>query len=128
VERAAPIEFDEPVFPSRGERVPRVDLAEIQRAVEALPKDQQAALAAWLSERDQAEWDGEIEGDFSPRGAGMALLQEMKADARAGRFRSLSKVGRRGASDDAREWPSSPSCLRGSGSSKRVACLSAAPG
>ena len=63
-----------------------MDLAEIQHAIEALPKDQQAALAAWLFERDQAEWDAEIECDFSPCGAGSALLEEMKADARAGKF------------------------------------------
>jgi hypothetical protein len=63
-----------------------MDLAEIQRAIETLPKDQQAALAAWLSAREQAEWDAEIESDFSPGGAGIALLEEMKADARAGKF------------------------------------------
>ena len=68
-----------------------MDLAEIQRAIEALPKDQQAALAAWLFERDQTEWDVEIEQDFSPGGAGIALLQEMKADARAGKFRPFEQ-------------------------------------
>jgi hypothetical protein len=64
-----------------------MNLAEIQRAIETLPKDQQAALATWLSERDQAQWDAEIERDFSPGGAGMALVEEMKSDARAGRSR-----------------------------------------
>jgi hypothetical protein len=64
-----------------------MNLAEIQRAIETLPKDQQAALAAWLMERDQTEWDAEIERDFSPGGAGIALVEEMKADARAGKFR-----------------------------------------
>ena len=63
-----------------------MDLAEIQHAIEALPKDQQATLAAWLFERDQTEWDVEIEHDFSPGGAGIALLEEMKADACAGKF------------------------------------------
>jgi hypothetical protein len=63
-----------------------VDLAEIQRAIEELPKEQQAALAAWLAERDQAEWDAEIERDFAPGGAGLELLEEMKADGRAGKF------------------------------------------
>ena len=63
-----------------------MDLAEIQRAIETLPKDQQTALAAWLSARDEADWDTEIERDFSPGGAGIALLEEMKADARAGKF------------------------------------------
>ncbi len=63
-----------------------MDLAEIQRAIEMLPKDQQTALAAWFSARDEAEWDAEMERDFSTGGAGMTLLEEMKADARAGRF------------------------------------------
>jgi len=60
---------------------------EIQRAIEMLPKDQQVALASWLSARDEAEWDAEIERDFSPGGAGIAVIEEMKADARAGKFR-----------------------------------------
>jgi hypothetical protein len=64
-----------------------MDLAEIQRAIEMLPKDQQVALASWLSARDEAEWDAEIERDFSPGGAGIAVIEEMKADARAGKFR-----------------------------------------
>ncbi len=68
-----------------------MDLAEIQRAIETLPKDQQAALAVWLAERDQAEWDAEIESDFSPGGAGIALLEEMKAEARAGKFRPFEQ-------------------------------------
>lgn len=64
-----------------------MDAAEIQRAIELRPKEQQAALAAWLSARDQAEWNDEMERDFSPGGAGMALLEDMKADAREGKFR-----------------------------------------
>jgi len=67
------------------------DSAQIQHAIETLPKEQQAALAAWIVERDQAEWDAEIERDFSPGGAGMALLEEMKADAEAGKFRSFEE-------------------------------------
>jgi hypothetical protein len=63
-----------------------MDLDEIQRAIETLPKDQQAALAAWIFARDQAEWDAEIGRDFSPGGAGIVLLEEMKADARSGKF------------------------------------------
>ena len=68
-----------------------MDLAEIQNAIEALPRDQQAALAAWLSERYHAEWEAEIERDFSPGGAGVALIEEMKAEARAGKFRPLEE-------------------------------------
>ena len=58
-----------------------MDLAEIQHAIEDLPKDQQAALAAWLAARDQAEWDAVMERDFSPGGPGGAVIEEMKADA-----------------------------------------------
>jgi len=68
-----------------------MDLTEIQHAIEALPKDQQAALAAWLYERDEAQWDAELERDFSPGGAGLALLDEMKADAQAGKFRPFEQ-------------------------------------
>jgi hypothetical protein len=68
-----------------------MDLAEIQHAIEELPKEQQAALAAWLAERDQAEWDAEIKRDFAPGGAGVALLEEMKADVRAGKFRPFEE-------------------------------------
>jgi hypothetical protein len=68
-----------------------MELAEIQRAIEELPREQQTALAAWLAERDQAEWDAEIERDFSPGGAGMKVLEEMKADARAGKFRPFEE-------------------------------------
>jgi hypothetical protein len=66
-----------------------MDLAEIQDAIEGLPKEQQAALTAWFAERDHVEWDAEIERDFSPGGGGIALLEEMKAEARAG-HRSIS--------------------------------------
>lgn len=68
-----------------------MDLAEIQQAIEELPKEQQAALATWLAERDQAEWDAEIERDFAPGGTGVALIEEMKADARAGKFRPFEE-------------------------------------
>ena len=68
-----------------------MNLVEIQHAIEDLPKDQQASLAAWLAERDGAEWEAEIERDFSPGGAGIVLLDEMKADARAGNFHPFSK-------------------------------------
>jgi hypothetical protein len=71
-----------------------MELAEIQQAIEQLPKDQQATLAAWLAERDQAEWEAEIERDFAPGGAGTALVEEMKAEARAGKFRPFEQ-GRR---------------------------------
>ena len=67
-----------------------MDLAEIQHAIEELPKEQQAELA-WLAERDQAEWAAEIERDFAPGGAGITFLEEMKAGVRAGKFRRFEE-------------------------------------
>jgi hypothetical protein len=60
-----------------------MDLVEIQHAIEELPKEQQAALAAWIDDLDQAEWEVELARDFSAGGPGMDLLDEMKADAKA---------------------------------------------
>jgi hypothetical protein len=68
-----------------------MDLVEIQHAIEELPKEQQVTLAAWITERDQADWDAEIERDFAPGGAGVSLLEEMKADARGGKFRAFDE-------------------------------------
>ena len=44
-----------------------------------------------LAERDQAEWEPEIERDFAPGGAGAAFLEEMKAEVRGGRFRPFEE-------------------------------------
>ena len=66
-------------------------MVEIQHAIEDLPKDQQASLAAWLAERDDAEWKAEMERDFLPGGAVIVLLDQMKADARAGKFHPFSE-------------------------------------
>ena len=68
-----------------------MDLAEIQNAIEELSEEQQKALAAWFAEREQAQWDTEIERDFSPGGAGLAVLEQMKADARTGKFRPFDE-------------------------------------
>lgn len=66
-------------------------LAELQNAIEELPEDQQASLAAWVAARDRAHWDGQLESDFSPKGRGMALLQRVKDQVQKGRSRPLSE-------------------------------------
>jgi len=52
-----------------------------------LPKQKQSALLRWLEEREQAAWDAEIERNFSPGGRGMPLLEKVRADIRAGKFK-----------------------------------------
>jgi curved DNA-binding protein CbpA len=61
-----------------------MDLREIQHAIETLSNEQQIALLDWLTERDRRQWDSQIERDFSPDGAGMELLNQVKAQIRRG--------------------------------------------
>ena len=66
-------------------------LPEIQRAIEALPQEEQAQLAAWVAERDSAAWDAEIERDFSAGGAGEALLQDVREQVRTRNSKPLAQ-------------------------------------
>lgn len=67
-----------------------MDLLDIQHEIEALPAEQQAALFTWLAERDLAQWDVEIERDFSPGGAGAKLLEHIKGQVRDGESRPMA--------------------------------------
>ena len=66
-------------------------LPEIQLAIEALPKEEQAQLASWVADRDLAAWDAGIECDFSADGAGAALLDKIRQQVRAGKSEPLAK-------------------------------------
>lgn len=72
-----------------------MDLSEIQHAIEELPQDQQTALAAWLAERDLAQWDAELVTDFSPGGAGMDILDRVRKQVHDGQSRPFSEGRRR---------------------------------
>ena len=63
----------------------------IKEAIAELPPDEKSRLAAWVLQQDLDEWDRQIGDDFSPGGAGMALLAEAQADARAGRSKPLEQ-------------------------------------
>jgi len=64
----------------------------IKQAIADLPSDQKASLAAWLGRLDMDDWDGQIEADFSPGGAGMALLEEAEADIQYGRIKPMDEL------------------------------------
>jgi hypothetical protein len=68
-----------------------MNLTEIQHAIEALPAEQQASLADWLSERDRRQWDLELEQDFSPGGAGMALLDRIQVEVDRGESKPMAE-------------------------------------
>lgn len=63
----------------------------IKEAISELGSAEKASLTAWLVEQDAAEWDRQMEEDFSPGGAGMALIEEAESDIRAGRIKSMDE-------------------------------------
>jgi hypothetical protein len=64
-------------------------LEAIKEAIVQLPEEERLALESWLADA----WAAQIERDFSPGGAGMALLEEVDAQIEAGNF-DLFKVTR----------------------------------
>lgn len=63
----------------------------IKEAIAELRPEEKTSLTAWLLEQDAAEWDRQMEEDFSPGGAGMALLEEAESDVRAGRVKPMDE-------------------------------------
>jgi len=68
-----------------------MNLTEIQHAIEELPAEQQTSLAVWISERDRLQRDLELEQDFSPGGAGMALLDRVRAQVDRGESKPMAE-------------------------------------
>jgi hypothetical protein len=64
----------------------------IKQAIAELGAEEKTSLATWLMEQDAAEWDRQMEADFSPGGAGMALLEEAEGDVRAGRTKPMDEL------------------------------------
>jgi hypothetical protein len=59
----------------------------LKQAIAELPAEEKAALATWLNEQEMDEWDRQMQKDFSLGGRGMRVLENVKADIRAGQFR-----------------------------------------
>jgi hypothetical protein len=66
-------------------------LESIKEAIAQLPADAKTQLSEWLLQQDMAEWDRQIEEDFSAGGPGMTLLKEAEADVREGRVRPMDE-------------------------------------
>ena len=65
-----------------------MSVQEIEAAIEKLPPDDLAALAAWFAEHRAAAWDAQIERDLDA-GRLDAVLDAAEAEADAGRSRPL---------------------------------------
>lgn len=61
----------------------------IKEAIADLSDEQKLALAAWLNEQTMDEWDRQMQRDFSAGGRGYHLVDKVKADVRAGKFRPM---------------------------------------
>ena len=57
----------------------------IRKEIMSLPPIQRGRLLQWLIEMDKHDWDQELEEDFSGKGPGVPLLEQVKADFRSGR-------------------------------------------
>ena len=64
-------------------------LTELKSAVDLLAPEELAELAAFVRERDEAVWDRQIDADFAEGGRLRAVLEEVRADLRAGRMEEL---------------------------------------
>jgi hypothetical protein len=64
----------------------------IKDEIEHLSPEGKAALAAWIVEQDLMSWDEQMKADFSPGGAGMALLEAVDAEFREGRMMPMEEV------------------------------------
>jgi hypothetical protein len=66
-----------------------VSLAEIQRAVKELSREELAKLAAFIARQDKLVWDEELEQDFSPGGKHASALEKSDAEIDAENFRPM---------------------------------------
>jgi hypothetical protein len=68
-----------------------MSIESIKEAIAELGAEEKTSLTSWLLEQDGAEWDRKMEEDFSPGGAGMALLEEAESDVSAGRVKPMDE-------------------------------------
>ena len=66
----------------------------IKDAITGLPDEDKIALARWLSLQTMDEWDQQMALDFAPGGRGVHVIEKVKADIRAGKFRPMSSPPR----------------------------------
>ena len=67
----------------------------IKDAIARLPEDDKLGLAAWLNALTMDDWDAEMHHDFSPGGRGQHLVDQVKAEIRAGGVAKISERPRR---------------------------------
>ena len=66
-----------------------MSVADLKREVDALPPGELAELSAYIAKREAAEWDAQIDRDFSEGGRLCDVLAEVRQGIRAGRLQDL---------------------------------------
>lgn len=66
-----------------------MSLTELKKAVDELTPKELTELATFIRERENAAWDKQIDADFTEGGRLKAVLEEVRADTRAGRIEEL---------------------------------------
>jgi hypothetical protein len=66
-------------------------LEALKQAIGELTAEEREALATWLYEQQMDGWDREMQRDFSPVGRGASLVEKVKADIHAGKFRPMDE-------------------------------------
>ena len=66
-----------------------MSLTEIKTAVDDLSPAELAELASFIRQRENVAWDRQIDADFSENGRLRSVLEEVRADIRAGRLEEL---------------------------------------
>lgn len=64
----------------------------IKDAIAGLRDDERHSLAAWIQELDYDAWDRQMVKDFSPGGRGAHIVERVKADIAAGKFRPVDDL------------------------------------
>jgi len=62
-----------------------MSVGEIKEAVGKLTPTELAEVSAFIAQKEAKDWDAKIDADFAPGGRLASVLEEVKADYKAGR-------------------------------------------
>jgi hypothetical protein len=66
-----------------------MSVGEIKEAVGKLTPEELAEVSAFIAQKEAKDWDAKIDADFAAGGRLANVLEEVKADYKAGRTRDL---------------------------------------
>jgi len=66
-----------------------MSVAELKKELDALSPEELAELSAYLAQRDNAQWDVQLDRDFDETGRLRGVLEEVRADIHADRLEEM---------------------------------------